>query len=174
MPRRPGTKNKNTLEKAAKDFIIILYALQPYVNLEYINSVFLDKFGYEISEEQLKLTISSSLNKIRELQLNGALLREQAEEVGLITLTSKLNRIRVLEDLVRKSIHGHPFEVQTARGDVLTINKKDFITATNAIKAIREEVGEDDNGQATYVINISEAAPPKTPEDEELKDEECI
>lgn len=156
------------LNSQQKDFIKLLAIIQPGLTHAQMQALYENKFGLPITERQLKALLKKIRKDNNENPLTEELTFELAKSVGLINLTSKVNRIMNLEDIANKSIHGDPHEFHTSRGTAITIHKKDFPTAINAIKAIKDEVGKDENTQSTYVIQIGDSVPPNHEDYQEL------
>lgn len=152
-----------------KDFIKLLAVIKPGLTRKQIQALYESKFNSIITDTQLRDLLHKLKSSIDKTKDSEALTLELARNLGLVTLSEKINRIIALEDIANKCINGDPHEIQTSRGEVVVINKKDFSTAINAIKAIKEEVGVSDNQQSTYVIHIGDAVPPKTSDYEELE-----
>jgi hypothetical protein len=162
------------LNQPQKDFILLLATVQPHLSYEQMQSIFESKFNSPLSHKQLKDLLKKIRPIIEETQASEELTYELAKKIGLISLTQKVNRLMVLEDLVHKSIEGSPHEVHTAKGTSLIINKKDFAVALNAIKQIRDEVGKDSNQQTSYVIQIGDSSPPDHEDYQELETDEGL
>lgn len=165
MDKKPPNPQLNNEQKS---FIVRLSNIHPPLSQDQIQALFFSKFSTEVSKRQ----ISFLLQKVRngeEDPRKETLTIEVAEEIGLLTLTNRVKRLVVLEDIVKRSVEGYRFESISPKGEVVSFTKIDFPTAITAIKAIKDEIGTLTEQQAQYVIHIGEHKPPQTPDDEELE-----
>ncbi|WP_290601366.1 hypothetical protein [Anabaena sp. AL93] len=139
-----------------------------------MQSLFESKFNTPLSHKQLKTLLRRIRPLIAETKSSEDLTYALAKRVGLINLTDKINRLVILEELVHKSIEGSPHEVQTAKGTAITINKKDFTLALNALKEIRNEVGKETNETINCPVIIGDSVPPNHPDYQELETDEDL
>ena len=162
-----------TLNKEEITYLITLMGLNPKIKSKEIESQFLDRFGKILTDKHLDSVKSKYQSKIAEIRTNDSLALKLAEVFGFITLTSKVRRIQLLEDLINKCSQGYETEIVAPKGNILTIVKKDFAIAINALKLIKEEIEGLKVDNQTYVIQIGEAKPPKLedelPGDDELQ-----
>jgi hypothetical protein len=166
--------NSTRLTDHQKDFVLTLAVIKPTLSYEQITALFEDKFNSSITYKQLKSLLRKLRPVIAETQASEELTYELAKKVGLISLTQKVNRLMALEDLFQKAVEGSPFEVQTARGTAITINKKDFTVALNALKSIRDEVGKETTESINCPIVIGDSEPPNHPDFQELESDEDL
>lgn len=166
--------NSTRLNDHQKDFILTLAVIKPTLSYEQITALFEDKFNSQITYKQLKSLLRKLKPVIAETQASEELTYELAKRVGLISLTAKVNRLMALEDLFQKAVEGSPFEVQTARGTAITIHRKDFTVALNAIKSIREECKEETTESINCPVIIGNSEPPNHPDYQELESDEDL
>lgn len=162
------------LNQSHKDFILLLACVSPHLTYEQMQALFLDKFGHGITYKQLKSLLKKLRPQIEDTKASEELTFELAKRVGLITLTEKVNRIMMLEEIARKALYGDPHEVQTARGTIVVVNKKDFSTSINAIKSIKEESASEAGTQSTYIVQIQDAIPPNHANYQSLESDEDL
>jgi hypothetical protein len=162
------------LKQPHKDFILLLACVSPHLSYEQMQALFLSKFGHEITYKQLKALLKKLRPQIEATNASEELTFDLAKRTGLITLTEKVNRIMMLEDIARKALNGDPHEVQTARGTIVVVNKKDFNTSITAIKAIKEEAASDVANQSTYIVQIQDATPPTHEDYQSLETDEDL
>ncbi|MFS0515135.1 hypothetical protein ACEYW6_10480 [Nostoc sp. UIC 10607] len=149
------------LTQTQRDFLILLLSIQPHLSQPQMTALFKDKFEIELTAQQLKTLIKNSKSKVEELQKNEALTMALAVKVGLISLSSKINRTLALEEIVRMGKDGYLAQTQSSRGEVVSYLKHDLKTATEAIKAIKAEWSEEVQQQSNYTIVIGDAVAPQ-------------
>ncbi|ANV88484.1 hypothetical protein [Picosynechococcus sp. PCC 7117] len=165
-------KNKrNRLTKRHDQFILLLLSLSPSLELEQISEMFENKYGFPLKDHQLSKAIERVKDRIDDLKDSEALTLEIAYEVGFITLHSRTNRILALEDIVHKNINGYKHQVNSPKGEIVEIIKKDHKVAIEALKAIKSEMGKDNEKSAIYNLQIGEATPNDEEDDLESDDE---
>ncbi|MEH1957677.1 hypothetical protein [Nostoc sp.] len=157
------------LTQVQRDFLILLLSVQPHLSKPQMAVLFKDKFGVELSEQQLKTQITKSKKKVEELQKSEALTIELAIRVGLVNLHSKINRTLALEEIVRMTKDGYEYQTQSSRGEVVNLTKREPKTAIEAIKALKAEWEDKSEQVANYVIVVGDSHPPE--EQEEAGDE---
>ncbi|MEH2093986.1 hypothetical protein [Nostoc sp.] len=136
-----------------------------------MTALFADKFEIELTAQQLKTLIKNSKQKVEELQASEALTMQLAVKVGLISLSSKINRTLELQEIALMGKNGYLCQTQSARGEVVSYVKHDLKVSVEAIKAIKAEWSEEVQQQANYTVIIGDAQVPQVEElegDDEL------
>lgn len=164
-----------TVEKMTQeqlDHLILLLALFPSLPVKEVEVWFNAVHPGVINVGKIYKTRSNHRKRILELQQNPKKLQEQANLLGFTSLHNKLARIYLLERLAFKCINGYQAESQDPSGGINIYTKYDHKTGLEAIKAIKEEIGDEVLIEPNYNINIVPATLPPKPEplpgDEEL------
>ncbi|MCW5317919.1 hypothetical protein GTQ43_30370 [Nostoc sp. KVJ3] len=105
------------LTQVQRDFLILLLSIQPHLTQPQMTVLFKDKFGIELTAQQLKTLIKNSKQKVEDLQKSEALTLELAIKVGLVNLHSKISRTLELQEIVSMGKNGYLCQTQSARGE---------------------------------------------------------
>jgi hypothetical protein len=156
-----GTNKAFMLTSVQRDFLILLLSIQPHLTQLQMTALFADKFGVELTAQQLKTLIKNSKQKVEELQKSEALTMALAVKVGLISLSSKINRTLELQEIALMGKNGYLAQTQSSRGEVVSYLKHDLKVSVEAIKAIKAEWIEEIQQQSSYTIVIGDAVAPQ-------------
>jgi hypothetical protein len=157
------------LTNTHKEFLAIVFAGNSKVTYNQIREIFEDKFPDLVpSDKQIRVFKQKNHDLIDSFRRDDKLSFSKAMELGLLKYSTKLSRICALEKIVHMGIYGYQDQTSGARGQVITLDKKDLPTAIRAINAIKQEiqeVGSDDS--STYQISVELATvPPQEADDE--------
>lgn len=171
MAQEESTNQKNPrLSQEALDLMLLLLAVNPTIYPKQIRAILEDRFDESPTDKQIRHQKEKHQDRIKELRENSKLTVELGLELGLIgKYSSKLSRIAALEKVIDQGIDGAYEEVQSARGEVLSLKKMNLPAALSALKQLREEFGEDVS-EEEFTVNINLATPP--PEDDEDDEED--
>ncbi|NEU81486.1 hypothetical protein [Nostoc sp. UIC 10630] len=147
------------LAQVQRDFIVLLLSIQPHLSKPQMTVLFKDKFGVELSEQQLKTQITKSKKKVEELQKSEALTLELAIRVGLVNLHSKINRTLELQNIVRMCVDGYEYQTQSSRGEIVSLTKREPKVAVDAIRSLREEWSEKIEPISSYTLIVKDSEP---------------
>lgn len=148
---------KERLKEEHKELLTVYLALFPKLPAKdlvkwfecYYPGVLTPKKVYEYKYAHRK--------EIGALRENENLLKSEAKRLGVLSLDNKVARVVLLEQLAFKCINGFETDRIDPSGGVQTISNYDHKTGLEAIKAIKEEIGQEETEEVKYEIIIKTA-----------------
>lgn len=150
-------QNAPRLTKVHDNYIIFALATNPKLPNTKLLSNMQDIFGDSITRHQIEYAKKRLAADIQANIGNTEHLLKIATETGALTLHNKLARLALLEDIAYNCAYGYATEIGDPGGGLQVVTKKEYRTAIDAIKQIREEVGpEAATENTTYNIVVEE------------------
>ena len=166
-------KIKNELKlkqsKIHEDYITLMMTLKPSLTPNELLELFNKQYYSDMKIEELELILTKISERLLVKSEESSF--DKACNIGLINYSSRTSRLILLEQIIDKSVYGENHQINTAKGDVLEIVKKDYKMALEAMKLYREELNLAEKTEQVYTVIFGKATPPKTeylPGDEDL------